>query len=392
MSSANFTCNGSPSSARGYVATAGAALALQLEDQPALDVQSCVYSIVGRSKGAPALTLPNGGIPSTPAAALTVPAMPARPLGRHAYAYRIRCQINGGKAVPGASGKPDWTVTTKDRIVVVRSAVADVRKVVPGETQEFDPTNGWTDLLNDLADAVEDVAASLEGASDGLTPTATKVADYTATLGELVLYDPGPSSGTIVLTMPTAVGHDGARVGVHNATDSPLACTVVAADGIDGRASVVLVEPRGTLVLRAKGDTWHTDWRHVPRELVVPLLVGMRSTTATSGAPEELGGAFVHLDKLAWATKVMLRVYLRTSDGAQLAHADLYDSDGAVHLAPSSLGAVNARSTMGVEQEVDVTELLTLAGGSGFGWLQLRAWSDGGGASAIVGRADLIIT
>ena len=112
-SGARFTIEGSPSSAAGYDATPGGTIDLQLEASPALDVRSCVYSILLPTKNAPSLTLPGSGVASPPTAAVTM----SIPSG--VYSFVVRCKTNNGELVTGADGKPTASVNTFDRIVAV---------------------------------------------------------------------------------------------------------------------------------------------------------------------------------------------------------------------------------------------------------------------------------
>ncbi len=126
-------------------------------------------------------------------------------------------------------------------------------------------------------------------------------------------------------------------------------------------------------------------------DIAIPLLARLTPTTAAAGTPEEVGGYWLDVSSFAWATTAKLRVYLRTTNGTHAAKAGLYDGDAALAAAPAAVGSpASSTSTVGELVEVDVSGLLTNAGGSGAGWLQLRAWSEGG--TAVVGRADLVIS
>lgn len=121
----------------------------------------------------------------------------------------------------------------------------------------------------------------------------------------------------------------------------------------------------------------------------VVLLAGLKSTAALVGAPEEVGGAFIDLLSLATAgyTHAVLGVYVRTSNAARAAAFDLYD-EGAVKPLPWSVGGGSTNSTDGQCKTVDVSSILQQQGGSGAGWLQLRAWC-AGGESATIGQATI---
>ena len=127
---------------------------IQLEDLPALDVQSLTVSVVVTSKDADDLDFPGASAttysPASPTSAFQVTA-PAS----GAHSWLLRAQTNGGAAVAGVDGKPDWTVNTKERIVAIRTPNANLRKGVIAETGQYSPGGGWMDAQNELVDEVD---------------------------------------------------------------------------------------------------------------------------------------------------------------------------------------------------------------------------------------------
>jgi hypothetical protein len=152
MSDAKFTVDGSPFADGGADVAEGATVRLQLEDSPASDIDSCVYSVFAQSKGAPDLVLSNGGVADPATAEVTY----VQPAGVHWYG--IRCQTNGGAAIKVA-GKDDFTQNTKERIVGVRSPLLSLRKILAGESTQYEP-EGWGGAVDELVDALESVATA----------------------------------------------------------------------------------------------------------------------------------------------------------------------------------------------------------------------------------------
>lgn len=154
-SSAKFTISFTPFSARGYDAAFGDVLQLQLETQPPLDTRTCAYQIPYRSKSAPAPTLANGGVASPPGAAvaLTLPSS-----GPKAQSFLVRCIVNGGEAVAGADGRPDYSRNTCERLVAIRTSSTGARCMVIGETSQYSIEEGWVEAFNEMVLALEDLA------------------------------------------------------------------------------------------------------------------------------------------------------------------------------------------------------------------------------------------
>lgn len=154
-SGARFKIAGTASSPRGYDATKGDVLALTLEQNPAVSVNLCQYSVAAKDAGAPTPTFSSGGIASPPNATVTL----TIPGAAGIWSYIIRCTTNNGDAVPGPDGKPDFTVNTYDRMVVVRTTVLGLRHIIFGESTEYGAA-GWEAAFNALVDATENVAAT----------------------------------------------------------------------------------------------------------------------------------------------------------------------------------------------------------------------------------------
>ncbi|WP_437591500.1 hypothetical protein [Sorangium sp. So ce1000] len=87
----------------------------------------------------------------------------------------------------------------------------------------------------------------------------TVTSAYTATYWEHVQCD--PSAGPFTVALPTAVGHDGARIVVSNATTSTNVVTLdpSGAETIDAQGTIPgLNTPRGSRTIEARGGAWVT--------------------------------------------------------------------------------------------------------------------------------------
>lgn len=134
--------------------------------------------------------------------------------------------------------------------------------------------------------------------------------------------------------------------------------------------------------------------RTPPAPQTVPLFVGVKTTAAVWPFPEEVGGVYLDLAEYLWAQEIWLRVFLKTSDGLQEAHVDLYDADGAVNPAPSQIATASTFNTTGGHPLTPAPTLLTYValGGLGSGWFRFRAWNDGGGGATTVLAAELVFS
>lgn len=212
-SGARFKINTSLSADAGYDTSESTTLDLQLEASPALDVNTCRYSLLIASDGAPTPTFTNGGVASPATSVVQVT------LGAGSHSYAIQCQTNGGVAVKDANGKDDRTVNTFVRIVSVRNT-AGLRKIIVAEQYQYDPVFGWTNVINELVDAVNSSGADLTAlearvtaaeadiaALSGLvawTQTPLKTENYTAVAWQHVLVDMDGAGGDVTITLPAS--------------------------------------------------------------------------------------------------------------------------------------------------------------------------------------------
>ncbi|HZL96817.1 MAG TPA: hypothetical protein VFB99_24390, partial [Vicinamibacterales bacterium] len=151
MTISDFTINADPSADPGFDATAAQVLTLQLENLPATDVYRTQFSVARFSKDMPALVFsPVSGEPATPGGTVTV-TCPAT--GTHSFI--IDCVVNNGVDQLGVT-RTDFRSA---RLVTVR-APTGLGKIVPGESTEYDVTNGWTGRLNEMIDAVDLLATA----------------------------------------------------------------------------------------------------------------------------------------------------------------------------------------------------------------------------------------
>ncbi|MEE9395195.1 MAG: hypothetical protein V3W41_22110 [Planctomycetota bacterium] len=152
-SNADFTIDGDAHANRGFDALNSEVLTLQIEDSPALDVRTTVFSVVQKTLGAPDIAELGavGGAGASPSPNpqdgldITMPAAGVQ-------SYIIRCQINGGKDT-GGNTIAEWTT---EREVAIRTS-NNLRKIVPVETDQYDPTYGWTESWNDGIDLLASV-------------------------------------------------------------------------------------------------------------------------------------------------------------------------------------------------------------------------------------------
>lgn len=190
---ARFTIAGTPSSQRGYDVDPGATPALQLEGSASLvgrttfEVYSASDPLSPRcSPGAPVLTLTGSTSgqsvdATTPGAVVTVSA--GMPSVRAPHAWMVRCKVDGGVKQDG-SVDPDKVF---ERLMVMRSVLGR-RKILPGERDEYSPTESWASAVNDLADESEtDLGApglvDVIDANYGISLYGGKVASWRGRLG-----------------------------------------------------------------------------------------------------------------------------------------------------------------------------------------------------------------
>jgi len=161
MANAKFKITGTASAGRGYDATNGEILQLQLEDQPPQDVYKCQYSIGLTTSGAPTPTFsPSLGLAS-PVGGIVELTMP----GSGAHSYEVICTVNDGRDESGRI-RPDYTFS---RIVSIRSA-AGLRKIFAAETTEYDPNQGWANAMNEMVETIDSLGAGTVSSVSGTFP------------------------------------------------------------------------------------------------------------------------------------------------------------------------------------------------------------------------------
>lgn len=147
----NQTTNGSwsPFDDGDFEAAAGDVIEAKLEDTPALDIWQTVFSCIDRSaeRDEPDFD-PVDGIAATPTSIVEI-ALPSAQVGT----WETQCQVNGGVAVTDAGGRPDGTVNTKTRMIVVRTANLDLRHPLAGDLAK-DPEHAAV-ALQEMIDAVD---------------------------------------------------------------------------------------------------------------------------------------------------------------------------------------------------------------------------------------------
>jgi hypothetical protein len=235
MSSAKFKIGSSVFAAGGYDIAAGASVNLQLEDQPATDVTSCVYSVGTRSHGAPDPTFASAGVASPPGAAVAFTAP-----GSGIHSYEIRCVTNGGAAVKRPDGTDDYSVNNKSRIISIRGTASLQRKMVPAESIQYSPES-WTVTQNEMVDAMEGVMLSGGGA------ILQAVDQKMATDGSDDFESDAGGAYLILVSKAITIGGSGARrirarVDVAYHTDDVVFRSTLAIEQTSEAGSVVLVE------------------------------------------------------------------------------------------------------------------------------------------------------
>jgi hypothetical protein len=89
-----------------------------------------------------------------------------------------------------------------------------------------------------------------------MSVTAIKTSNYTAAASEVVRCN--PTGGAFAVTLPTAVGNDGASIVVKNVSDSENTITVGTTGGqtIDGASSRAFNTPRSNETYVSDGANW----------------------------------------------------------------------------------------------------------------------------------------
>ena len=129
----------------GFDAANGDVLTIRLEDLPALDVQRILVEVVSLSNGAGVLTFSDGGAPQPPTTDITF-TLPATGI----IAYLIRCTVYGSFNAAGTQ-----TYDTRERVVVVRSSVRQLRKLTPSESTQYSTLEGWVNAFNEMVESLE---------------------------------------------------------------------------------------------------------------------------------------------------------------------------------------------------------------------------------------------
>jgi hypothetical protein len=211
---AKFTINGTPSTDpttgdRGFLATSGQTLTLQVETQPspALSALFEVYSSADSSsplasKDAPLITFSVSGTyqellsDTSSTASITLPGS-----GYHSYNIRCTVSLDDGYEVFERIAYIPKTVTTPD-----------VRKTIPAETNQA-RARGWSDDLNDIVEALQ-VGA---GTGDVVGPsgaTDTAISLFDGVTGKLIKNSVVTVDGSGNIT--TAGTVDGVNVSSHD--------------------------------------------------------------------------------------------------------------------------------------------------------------------------------
>jgi len=216
VNEARFKINGTPSEDpatgnRGFVATNAQQLSITLEQNPSpvLAVSYDVYDPNDNtaplsSKNAPNLVWQGSGTAKQVmadkqgTATITMPATGA-------HSYIIRCTVTR------STGSQ-----TFERMVVIKktSVTPNLYKTVPGETEQF-ATRGYSDLLNDVVDAIDSVVASAQSLDGGYNSFGSNPAivhvDGAEGQGDLTWDIVGPLSFNIDLANTTGTA-DGFQV------------------------------------------------------------------------------------------------------------------------------------------------------------------------------------
>jgi hypothetical protein len=150
-SSAAFRIGGSPASAGGYDIAAGATVALQLESI-APDVLSCVFSVLRTTSGAPVVTIAGGGVASPPTAIVDL-TVPGGLVDAHSWMLLSTITVEESGVV---------IQKTHKRMLVFRHPTTNRRKIVKGESVEYDPVFSWPNEYNSAVVPPSGGAANLD--------------------------------------------------------------------------------------------------------------------------------------------------------------------------------------------------------------------------------------
>lgn len=162
MANAKFKISGSLSIEGGYDATHDEVLELQLEDQPPVDVFKCQYTIGQFTPDAPTPTFGSPMGIASPVGSIVELTMP----GSGIHLYELTCTVNNGK---DAEGKPRADYVSS-RIVAIRSDQG-LRKILAGETTEYDANQGWATAVNEIVEEIDTLGTGMGGMITTVTGT-----------------------------------------------------------------------------------------------------------------------------------------------------------------------------------------------------------------------------
>lgn len=153
--SADFTLNGTPQSAGVYRATAGGTVDLALVDGLLIDAGVVKVSLERKTKGATDIAELASEYVLSPATATLTLNIP-----NEISSWLIRVQLNNGS--DGRGVQPTWT---RERVI---ETVGDtgVAKQLAGESTQRHTERGWSDIQNDMVDALEAIVAGGGGGPD----------------------------------------------------------------------------------------------------------------------------------------------------------------------------------------------------------------------------------
>lgn len=147
--SADFTLNDTPQSDGVYRATAGGTVDLKLTDGLLIDAGVVKVTLERKTKGAtdiPEIAAEYVLSPATATLTLNIP--------DEISSWMIRVQLNQGTNGFGRV-EPTWT---RERVIET-VGLTETAKQLAGEMTQRHPARGWSDIQNDMVDALETLAA-----------------------------------------------------------------------------------------------------------------------------------------------------------------------------------------------------------------------------------------
>lgn len=176
-------------------------------------------------------------------------------------------QVITGKDIDGG------TASNTNRITLPKDTTANLNGLTRKQgTIVFDTTTNAPKY--DDGSALQSFGG---GAGGGLTPTATKTANYTAVSGDLVLCD--ASGGAFNVTLPTATNGHYVAVKKSNGDSSFNAITIIGT--IDGVSNTTINTFGETIYLVANGTEWKVTYRHIPSVWTAFTPTGSFNTAVT---------------------------------------------------------------------------------------------------------------